>query len=584
MNTVFSPLATSHEVYEKGLALVVDDELSNRIILKSLLKKSGYDVIQAENGADAVQICREVQPDIVFMDVMMPVMDGYEAVEQIRKIDLPYFLPIIFLTAITDEDALSKCIESGGDDFLTKPFSHAILKAKMVSMERIKALHSKTSSLTGQLLKDQETAESVFSRAVLAKNVAENKYRKLLQPAELFSGDVLLTAYAPSQDLNVLLGDFTGHGLAAAIGALPTSEVFRAMTQKGFNTNQILSGINRKLFNLLPTGMFFAVQFISISSNLDYITVANCGMPDILLLDGQTGAIKQRISSNNLPLGITEDINFETIVTRVNINPGDGILLVSDGVSEARNSDSEYFGQKRIEQAIIERGNHPTAFDSIVEALKSFCRDAPQDDDISLAEIPCTKEILPNWNTISAPSKQFTPALSVNDPIEFNLKLIGKRLRDSDPVPMIINQIQDMEGLNRHRRRLFTILTELYVNALDHGVLQLSSELKNSPEGFTKYFQVREQRLSSLTDEFVSINICSQSSKGQGVIKITLLDSGAGFDLNDYRKRAHSESSPLFSGRGIQLVEELCESVIYHSPGNCVEATYHWAEDDNVDH
>jgi len=577
VNSVLSSIVTLNND-QKGLALIVDDELSNRVILKSLLKKNGYDVIQAENGAEALRLCIDTRPDIVFMDIRMPVMDGYEAVKRIREIDLPYFLPIIFLTAMTDEDALSKCIDVGGDDFLTKPFSHAILRSKIISMERIKALHHRTNSLSGQLMKDQEMAESVFSGAVLADNVAEDKIDRLLKPAELFSGDVFLTAYAPSQDMNVLLGDFTGHGLAAAIGALPTSEVFRAMTNKGFNPAQILAGINRKLFTLLPTGMFFATQFVSISRDLDYVTISNCGMPDILILDGMTGMIKERVSSNSLPLGITEDIDFQETLVRINIQPGDRFLLISDGVSEARNSLNEYFGQKRVEEAITRKGEM-TAFDSIVHSLKSFCQDAPQDDDISLAEIPCTTDILPDWDSRTTDPKPNKNETSEEDPIEFTLKLTGKRLRDADPVPLVINQIQEIEGLSRHRRHLFTILTELYVNALDHGVLRLSSELKNSPEGFTKYFSARQQRLAVLSDGFVSISITSYSSKDQGKIRISVRDSGDGFDVSAYRNKVDVGCNRLFSGRGIKLVEELCESVIYQQSGNCVEAVYFWSKD-----
>ena len=569
-------------IESKGVALVVDDELSNRVILKSLLKRNGYEVIEAHNGADAVQLCQDAHPDMVFMDILMPVMDGYEAVSRIRQIDFPYFLPIIFLTAVTNDDALSKCIEVGGDDFLTKPFSQAILKSKIHAMERIKALYQKTSSLSGQLMKDQEMAEGVFSGAVLANNVAEDKIHRLLKPAELFSGDVFLSAYAPSQDLNVMLGDFTGHGLAAAIGALPTSEVFRAMTNKGFNPAQILGGINKKLHSLLPTGMFLAVQFVSISHNLDYITVCNCGMPDMLLLDGQTGKIKTHIKSSCLPLGIDQSIDFHEAFKHINIEPGDRLLMVSDGVSEARNPHNEYFGQHRIEAAIRDANDNNSAFSNIVTSLEQFCEDAPQDDDISLAEIPFTEDILPDWNALTEPARMLGEETIDDDKVEFSLTLNGRRLRDADPVPLVINQLQETEGLSRHRRHLFTILTELYVNALDHGVLKLSSDLKNSPEGFTRYFTEREQRLSLVTEGFVSIHIASYASKNHGKLHITVRDSGSGFSIQEDCAQGKNKccNTQLLSGRGIKLVRELCEKVIYHPPGNMVEAHYYWNNED----
>lgn len=226
--------------------------------------------------------------------------------------------------------------------------------------------------------KDEETAESVFSGAVLAPNVAMHQIRTLLNSADVFSGDVLLSAYTPAGDLNVILGDFTGHGLAAAIGALPASEVFRAMTNKGFSPQQILAGINRKLHRLLPTSMFFAVQFVSVSNSLKHVTVCNCGMPDVLLVDGKRNAIKHRFLSRCLPLSILPDIDFQEATEHFVIKPGDQILLMSDGVLEARNPDQDYFGQSRLDRALRETADPTRLLDGISESLARFRQDAPK--------------------------------------------------------------------------------------------------------------------------------------------------------------------------------------------------------------
>lgn len=564
------------------LALVVDDKSSNRSILKSLLEESNYRVTEAVNGKQALEHFNTEQPDIIFMDVEMPVMNGHDAAIHIRKIKTHRFVPIIFLTNTTDEQSLAKCIEVGGDDFISKPFSHAVLKAKMHAMERIRDLHNEVSQLYSQMQKDQEMAETVFNRVVTADNVALDTIQTLLRPAAMFSGDVLLSAYAPSRDINILLGDFTGHGLAAALGALPASETFRAMTGKGFSPYQILSGINKKLHNLLPTGMFFALQFVSISHNLEYMTVCNCGMPDMLLLDGTNGSIKQRFSSNSLPLGITTDINFQGLFEHVKINQGDHILLVSDGALEARDPDNNYFGKQRLELAIEKPGDQRTALESIAVALGEFCQEAPQDDDISLAEIPCIAEILPTWDTHSIETESNIPTVQketeeLGDTLEFTIHLSGSRLRQADPIPLIINHIQEMEGLHSHRRLLFTILTELYVNALDHGVLNLDSSLKRSPEGFTRYFTEREQLLGQLSKGFVNIHIRTQNTASGGRMTIQVEDSGNGFDFESYLADLDPSDTGL-SGRGILLVRELCKSVHYESPGNKVVAIYTWTE------
>ena len=576
-------LREQHGPVPEKRALIVDDELSNRIILKSFLKKIGYSVIQAENGAQALDLFCSEQPDMVFMDVMMPVMDGHEAVRRMREIETIKFVPIIFLTARTDESVLSHCIEVGGDDFLTKPFNHTVLKAKVLSMERISRLHKRLGTLYAQMKKDEEMAESVFSGAVIAGNVAMDQLRTLLQPAAVFSGDVLLSAYEPSGDLNILLGDFTGHGLAAAIGALPVSETFRAMTQKGFSPQQILAGINRKLSSLLPTGMFFAVQFVSLNHTLDHITVCNCGMPGVLLIDGTTGLIKYRFVSNNLPLGIVSDATYEEAIQSFSVSRGDSVILVSDGVLEARSPNEEYFGQPRLDSAIQNSTSALDLIERITGSLRTFCLDAPQDDDISLAVIPCEPEVLSDWKRLPPVQSRQTKATSTernntDEAMEFTIKLAGARLRKTDPIPQIINQLQEMAGIQNQQRFLYTILTELYINALDHGVLGLRSNLKQSAEGFAGYFAERDTRLGALEDGYIRILISTHQVTNGGSVVIQVEDSGPGFDYSDYLSHELPPSTQ-FSGRGIALVRELCDSVAYEDAGNRVRAVFSWVND-----
>lgn len=564
----------------RQLALIVDDDPFCRETLRTVLSSNGYRTIEAANGAQAIELFISEHPDVIFMDVAMPVLDGQEAVKRIREIDTTCFVPIIFLADQIDEETLVRCIGVGGDDFISKPLSSRVLVAKIHAIERIRRLNDRLNTLYSKMKKDEELAESIFSRAVVAGNVAMDHIHTLLQPADVFSGDVLLSAYAPSGDLNMMLGDFTGHGLVAALGGLPASEVFRAMTGKGFSPAQILAGINKKLHDLMPTGMFFAVQFISINHSLGQLVVCNCGMPDILLLDGRTGEVKHRFASRGLPLSITTDVDFRDAIERCPIERGDRVMLISDGVVEARNPSQEYFGVQRLEQALDESKGQATAIERIAERLAGFCRGAPQDDDISLVEVPCLPEILPHWDTHSLASTSLAPAeVDPADSMEFSMRLNGKRLRDADPVPLVISQLQEMEGTT-NRRLLFTILTELYVNALDHGVLQLDSRLKASPDGFTHYFREREQRLKQIQEGFVSIHVRSQVSAGGGRILIRVEDSGQGFDFSRYEQ--HSlQADTLPSGRGILLLRELCDSVQYEAPGNKVDVVFSWSRTDH---
>src|SRR5487761_2641839 len=104
--------------------LVVDDDRGTRLLLKSFLVRGGYVVVEAENGEEALQVFQLDPPDIILMDVSMPVMTGYEAATLIKNNFAKRFVPIIFLTGHSDNESLVKCVESGGDDFLTKPIQN----------------------------------------------------------------------------------------------------------------------------------------------------------------------------------------------------------------------------------------------------------------------------------------------------------------------------------------------------------------------------------------------------------------------------------------------------------------------------
>ena len=124
--------------------LIVDDNRTNLQILQVFLKKLGHSTITAENGEQAVAQCAAQQPDLILLDIMMSVLDGFEAARQIRAQASERWIPIIFLSAMDRDENLVTGIEAGGDDFMSKPINFVLIEAKMRSMQRMMHLQRKS--------------------------------------------------------------------------------------------------------------------------------------------------------------------------------------------------------------------------------------------------------------------------------------------------------------------------------------------------------------------------------------------------------------------------------------------------------
>jgi diguanylate cyclase (GGDEF)-like protein len=131
--------------------LVVDDSPTIRAALKGLLDRMGHSVVEAEDGDKAVRLYKADRPGLVLIDVVMPVMDGYEAARRMRESLPEEWVPIIFLSSKEADQDLDRAIEAGGDDYLVKPVSFVVLNAKIRALQRIETTRSKLLEMSRDL-------------------------------------------------------------------------------------------------------------------------------------------------------------------------------------------------------------------------------------------------------------------------------------------------------------------------------------------------------------------------------------------------------------------------------------------------
>ncbi|MFP4394716.1 MAG: adenylate/guanylate cyclase domain-containing protein [Anaerolineales bacterium] len=126
---------------KKPIILAVDDHPHNVKLLASILEPNGYEVLRAYNGPDALKLAQESSPDVIILDVVMPGMDGFEVTAELRAHTETEAIPILILTALRDMESKVMGLESGADDFLSKPFNSIELLVRVRSLLRIKELH-----------------------------------------------------------------------------------------------------------------------------------------------------------------------------------------------------------------------------------------------------------------------------------------------------------------------------------------------------------------------------------------------------------------------------------------------------------
>jgi PAS domain S-box-containing protein len=502
--------------------LIVDDSPVSRRILEVFLSRLGHSVFSARDGDEALKIFAHERPDLVILDVLMPGMDGYEVARLIRAGQGEQWMPIVFLSALDREEDIINGFAAGCDDFIAKPFSFALLEAKLRSLQRALALQRLaigaltrvraisdaivdaivTIDVKETIVAANSACEMIFGwtpeemigrnlrllmpepfrsrhaghvadyvhggpphiigvgreslglrrdgtifpidlavsevridqqrlfvgviRDISERKEAERKRREsaeLLQryydeaeaeaqlvrdlierqlqrpglddsllsywmiPAQNFSGDIVAATRSPLGHRYALLADATGHGLTAAISALPVLSLFYSMAPAGAPLADIVGEINHQLRQSMPVGRFVAATLVRIDEASGEGEIWVGGVPDALLLDAD-GRVRERFSPQKTALGVIESDDWIRETRRFAWTPRSQLLLCSDGLLEATDARGDVFGEERLFAAVagVAAADRHGA---VRAALARHLGEAAAHDDISLMLIDC---------------------------------------------------------------------------------------------------------------------------------------------------------------------------------------------------
>jgi PAS domain S-box-containing protein len=442
---------------------------------------------------------------------------------------------------------------------------HYIVELQQRLAEKIMALEKYHDSSEEEL----RIGSDIMMRINSMNSTQDSIVRQKISPAAHYSGDIILAARTPVDVLHILLADAVGHGLIAAMNVLPLSQAFYAMSKKGFDISRIAEELNQKIHKFMPVDRFVAAILISIDLRNQVIEVWNGGNPAPVLIDSD-GEILHKWQSRHLPMGIFGEQDFSAATEVFHYEEDCQMFLFSDGLPEAESPDGIPFGKGHIDE-LLQHTLAERRFDGLVGALEHHLCGQPAHDDVSLAMV-----------SISTLGNQAELACHLNaqrlaeldSDWRIAISLGASELKYVEVVPLLTQIIARIHATHDHHSALFLILSELFNNALDHGILQLDSKIKQGADGFEKYLQLREERLRTLNAGKIDIEVDKVVLEGMYGVRIRVADSGNGFDYAAIQTDAMNQIEQAQHGRGIALVKSLAFKLEFAQRGNEVVAHY----------
>jgi len=374
------------KVQRDSRVLVADDIEANRELLIRRLNRLGIsNITQAENGRIALDLILAQPFDLVLLDIMMPIMTGFDVLEAMAAEGRTEQLPVIVISAMSEMDAVVRAIQLGAEDFLLKPFEPTLLKARITaSLEKKKLRDSVRDELTR---KQAELAEARNLQLALAPPPHADPHvsvNVLLEPAREVGGDLVDHVALPDGRHLLVLGDVSDKGAGAALVMARTHALARGLSTRPDSAElfadlgRAAGALNAELAANNPSCMFVTMLLAVFDPANGALAYVNCGHvpPYVRRADGRL----ERLSvSGGLPLGVMDFGDYTA--GSAQLEPGDTVLIVSDGATEAATPDGILFDDAGIEAWLS--SDVPDNLLALLTALRAHEAGGPPSDDLA---------------------------------------------------------------------------------------------------------------------------------------------------------------------------------------------------------
>ena len=393
---------------EPASILIVDDTAANLQVLTGMLKDLGYKVRPVPSGRLALLAAQRDPPDLILLDINMPEMNGYEVCVHLKCDGELKGIPVIFISALTEQLDKVKAFAIGGVDYITKPFQMEELHARVETHLKLRHLQLELEESNARLMIANNRMSSALRAAATIQQtflpreiprVPGTDFEWIYRPCDEMGGDGLNIVPLPDQKIALYILDVSGHGVASALLSVtlsrllsPLSEPLSILIRKSDTGDRVdiappadvAAHLNR-LFPFDSTTYQFTTMIYGI---LDTVTgefrYVSAGHPGPVHLPN--GNEPSMLESDGFPIGISDGAYEER---SVRLASGDRLYLYSDGIPEAMNPAGEQFGNARLMET-ISKGRTESLQVSVATLMEEITRwhgSASPQDDISILAI-----------------------------------------------------------------------------------------------------------------------------------------------------------------------------------------------------
>lgn len=371
--------------------LVVDDAQSSRDHISRMLEKAGFWNLEfATDGQAALDRIAKFRPDLVILDIRMPVLDGIEVCRRLRADPATADLPVLVQTGMTDLETRNAVFNLGATDLLNKPLHRAELIARVkTQLQRqvtLQGLQNYVRQTEEDLKAARMTQLALLPTAAMQDEITEHlgiRIGAYFATSAMLGGDIWGLQELGDGRLAFYVADFAGHGMAAALNTFRLHTLLRELQPLQETPERMLCEINKKLLGLLPLGQFATMFYGVIDLAADRLCYAAAGSPPALQWRDAGGRI-ERLDGSGVPLGIIADADYPL---REAAFPTAATLLVfSDALIEGRRNGAPAAG----EEGVLAAARAAAHLASPMEFVNRLCADilgdaaTPPSDDVTV--------------------------------------------------------------------------------------------------------------------------------------------------------------------------------------------------------